>query len=700
VKRYCEISCHALVGSAFLALAMTGRLDSLLVVAFTAIFGVSVYRTWKDLPPLLGARVASRLSWLYLVISIVDISFISRSLVGAAIHMVLLLELAKLHQDRTDRDYLYLIVLSFLKVLAAASLTVDISFVGSLLLFVVSLVSMLISLDIYRCETKSQMTTREAAAVLSRYSLWTTLWIVLIGGALFFVIPRVGAGYFARTPLQPLLLSGFSDTVELGQIGELKKGSSIVMHAQRVSGTPFPVLKWRGVALDTFDGIRWLRRDSERRIVRPENSTYIFRREPARGDLSTFNILLEPIATTTLFGPLHVRQISGRQLPGVETDRNASLFARFQQSQRIQYQVQSEIIKRVNLEPHAANAAVIPAGIQVTYLQLPEDLDGRIRTLANDITRDARTPLEKAIRVESYLRREYQYTLSLTWDPGKQPLATFLFQNKSGHCEYFASAMAVLLRAAGVPTRIVNGFLMGEYNPVGAAYIVRESDAHSWVEVYLPGSGWTEFDPTPGGSTQQDPGLLSQLHNYADAMGLFWNTYVLTYDTDSQGELFRDAQESAESIHQSLENRRTWLALAARGVVERVSAVFRRVVSSGGLWTYIAIALVSALAYRMRHDILNHWWLFRLRRTGRVDGRVVSSLFYRAVRLVERRGSRRLQSQTWREWIATVNHEQRRSILRRAVEVFEKSKYSADASSPADVMALQEAVRELRSLLQ
>src|SRR6185436_13828106 len=114
----------------------------------------------------------------------------------------------------------------------------------------------------------------------------------------------------------------------------------------------------------------------------------------------------------------------------------------------------------------------------------------------------------KAVRVEGYLRGKFEYTLSLTWDPGKQPLSTFLFQQKKGHCEYFASAMAVLLRSVDVPTRLVNGFLMGEYNPIGDAYIVRESDAHSWVEVYLPGAGWTEFDPTPGSSTQPDAGLF------------------------------------------------------------------------------------------------------------------------------------------------------------------------------------------------
>src|SRR5262249_38312627 len=140
-----------------------------------------------------------------------------------------------------------------------------------------------------------------------------------------------------------------------------------------------------------------------------------------------------------------------------------------------------------------------------------------------------------------------------TGKPGSQPVSTFLFETKSGHCEYFASAMALLLRASGIPTRMVNGFLMGEYNPVGDDYIVRQSDAHSWVEVYLPGSGWVEFDPTPPDPNRKDPGLATQFSHYVDAMDLFWNSYVLTYDTGSQFQLFRNAQEHVEDFQEGVQ---------------------------------------------------------------------------------------------------------------------------------------------------
>jgi hypothetical protein len=260
--------------------------------------------------------------------------------------------------------------------------------------------------------------------------------------------------------------------------------------------------------------------------------------------------------------------------------------------------------------------------------------------------------------------------------------------------------MAVLLRAAGIPTRLVNGFLMGEYNPVGDTYIIRQSDAHSWVEAYLPGIGWMEFDPTPPAGDQFDTGLVAQLHNYADAVGFFWNTYVLTYDSDSQGRLFQQAQDSVEKLHVNLQSRKNDWRIWIESLVGRISLEIRRTIQSGVIWIYITILLALVLVYTKRQELWNRWLLFRLRRTGRVDARIIDALFYRAVAIVGKNGPRRHQSETWREWIGIVPHERCRAVLQRALEVFERSRYGPDPSSPTDVVTLQEAVRELRSLLQ
>jgi transglutaminase-like putative cysteine protease len=700
MKRYFETSLHALIGTAFFALALTGRLDALSIAFFTLVFLGSFYRTIKGLPPLLTARGAFYLSSAYIAVFLFDVTVLSGTLIGATVHMVLFLELAKLHQEKADKDYLYLIILAFMKILAASSLTVDMSFVMTLLLFLTAFVSTLMSFDMYRSQRQSQTTTREAAASLGGMSVWTTLWIIILGSALFFMIPRVGTGYFTRAASSPLLLSGFNDNVKLGQIGTLKLSSAIVMHAKRLTGTPFANLKWRGVVLDTFDGKNWRKKNRARFFMAAENFRYQFHTSPLRGELVNYEILLEPLATTTLFGPHQVRALSGRTIPGVEIDDAHSIYARFQQSRRLQYQVQSEISKRTTSSGNAGDSEELDPETRSTYLQLPDDIDPRVRQRAQEITAEGTTPLDKAVLVEAYLKKNYDYTLTLSWEPGIQPLSTFLFEAKSGHCEYFASSMAVLLRAADIPTRIVNGFLMGEYNPVGDAYIVRQSDAHSWVEVYLPDSGWTEFDPTPPDANQHDNGLIAQIGHYADAVGLFWNTYILTYDTDSQAQLFRSAQETVQKLQRVLRARTEGWAVSTQGLADRLSARLRSTVNTGWIWIYAALFVGAVLVWRSRHELWDRLQALKVRtHSGAMDGRVVAALFYNAVRLAESEGPYRSQSQTWREWVGSLPHEQRRSILARAVEIFERSKYGRQAASAEDVALLRQALRDLRGLL-
>src|SRR5882672_6944596 len=112
--------------------------------------------------------------------------------------------------------------------------------------------------------------------------------------------------------------------------------------------------------------------------------------------------------------------------------------------------------------------------------------------------------------------------------------------------------MAILLRAAGVPTRLVNGFLMGEYNPVSGDYIVRESDAHSWVEVYVPGRGWLEFDPTPADLNHSEVTLATQVSHYVDAIEQVWNSYIIVYDFNAQVSLFRSAGDRVQTAQSTL----------------------------------------------------------------------------------------------------------------------------------------------------
>src|SRR4029078_8981146 len=137
------------------------------------------------------------------------------------------------------------------------------------------------------------------------------------------------------------------------------------------------------------------------------------------------------------------------------------------------------------------------------------------------------------------------------------PLSDFLFNVRSGHCEYFSSAMVVMLRTRGVAARVVNGFLPGEYNEAAGAYTVRQSDAHSWFEVYFPETqSWVTFDPTPsvGRAEPVRTGLTAQLQKYAEALELLWFQYVVGYDKQEQRSLATSLHNQVFDYTRTLSN--------------------------------------------------------------------------------------------------------------------------------------------------
>ncbi len=158
------------------------------------------------------------------------------------------------------------------------------------------------------------------------------------------------------------------------------------------------------------------------------------------------------------------------------------------------------------------------------------------------------TDLERARAIERRLRADYGYTLELPDHEVADPLAYFLFTRKKGHCEYFASAMTVMLRTAGIPARLATGFQSGVYNPITDFWLVRASDAHAWVEAWIPGRGWTTFDPTPPDPNRRGFALLTKLGLYLDAAETFWQEWVVSYDISRQGTLADRLEQGARSM--------------------------------------------------------------------------------------------------------------------------------------------------------
>lgn len=166
-------------------------------------------------------------------------------------------------------------------------------------------------------------------------------------------------------------------------------------------------------------------------------------------------------------------------------------------------------------------------------LEVPDSL-WRLRKLAKEWTAGAHDEVAIAEAIDRRLRRDYRYSLDYRRRGRRDPIYEFLVEDKSGHCEYFASAMAILLRMSGVPARVVGGFRVTEYNPIGGYHIVRERNAHAWVEAYLPKRGWTTYDPTPAGALAQDTAASTSFFGgVADVLGSAWASFLTWLDRRS-----------------------------------------------------------------------------------------------------------------------------------------------------------------------
>ncbi len=197
---------------------------------------------------------------------------------------------------------------------------------------------------------------------------------------------------------------------------------------------------------------------------------------------------------------------------------------------------------------------LLPEAQAARYLTLPK-LASRIGDLARQWTADATTDIEKAQRIEAHLKADYSYDLGTPSGAAPDPLDHFLFESHRGHCEFFSTAMAVMLRNVRVPSRNVTGFVGGTYNRFGNYYSVRQGDAHSWVEAYVRGRGWTRFDPTPPGGAQSlmpTSGVLATLRDMLEAVGKTWDRRVVRYDLQQQMSIFGGVRSRMRVVQTTL----------------------------------------------------------------------------------------------------------------------------------------------------
>jgi transglutaminase-like putative cysteine protease len=400
---------------------------------------------------------------------------------------------------------------------------------------------------------------------LMKAAVGLALGIFLLAAVLFFVIPRYRTGYLTSLSSQAQNISGFSETVNLGDIRKILRSPMVVMRVT-VEGDPrrFQGVKWRGVGLTSFDGTHWFNDNTEQtpitpafeqRIVLPRLEGWESRsRRPLR-----YHVLRSALSTDVLFAAPTPQEIIGR-FHMVDVDETGSLHSPQYAFAPLTYDVVSETGLPSARELQRASTDY-PDDVRLVYLRLPE-LDPKIAELSRQVSSGATDNYDRATAIENYLRNNFRYTLDPSAIEPKDPIVSFLFKSKSGYCEYFAAAMAVMLRTLNIPSRLVNGFQTGSYNRIGKDFVVRARDAHSWVEVYFPKYGWISFDPTPA---DPNPIRAGAWDDYIDALSLFWSEWVINYDFSHQVQLVRQVEQTSMDFQQEFLGRTDMLK---RRVVE------------------------------------------------------------------------------------------------------------------------------------
>ncbi len=728
-ERFFRTSLSLLMLTSTLTLVSTGKLDIVTSFAAPLIVLYKGFRWWHGRPAELSHRTATWCVIAYLVFFPVDALFLSRlavtnssnpalfALLLGTVHFLIFVSVVRFYSAVTDRDALFLSMLSFAGILAAAVLTVDTTFLVLFFVFLIFGVSTFVAMELRRgaigavwpiVHARTER-DRKLNRALSLSALSLAVGSIALGGVLFFCLPRFNAGYLGGASFNPSLMSGFTESVELGQIGEIKKNSAVVMRVQTGKPIAYDQLRWRGIALTTFDGKRWTSPEQKTQKLEPEADGWIRTADSApKTDAlyphMIYTVYLEPVATDAIFVPGKAISLKGNftgesrssfnlvRRTFILRDSTDTLLNPFHNYAAIRYAGLSLLLPMDAAKFRAASTEY-PSNIASTYLQLPAAMDPRITELAKQTTKNARTPFDKALAIENFLRNRYTYTLNLTGKPGDDPLPHFLFETRAGHCEYFASAMTIMLRTLGIPAREVNGFLPGEYNDLGGDYIIRASDAHSWVEVYFPGMDWQVFDPTPAGP-ENEAGFLSRMGKYADWMQLTWSEWVIGYDFAHQVTLAQDVQRSTRDLSES------WRAWYRRQQVRG-----RRWMRSWhrGLEVLIPLAVIAflillrfeALSAMLQRLLLS--WQLRSANATRANPQLASRLYAELLRLLARRGMIREVSQTPLEFAVAMDSPNLAPAVREFTQLYTHTRFGG---APCDATRLHQLLEQIRAALR
>jgi transglutaminase-like putative cysteine protease len=688
---------YLLVAVAFASVALGGEVPVALVIAFVLAMAASWFfepdprafdrttRWWnRGLLALLALVVADALRG-----GVVLEGFMT---------MLLALTVSRLFSRRTNQEYRQIAGLSFLMLLLGTLLNNGISFAPCFFLYIVLATWDLVFLHLRREMEENYLLKHSAAQRSERVEVERILnsrrvvggsflggtalisvGVFLGATAIFALFPRIGLGFFLGAGRSATLLAGFAERVQLGQHGLIKDNPEVVMRV-RLADRPAVPLRFRGAVFDRYEAGTWQHAQSAssrtlaggRQVVGDGPPPWLVQ-----------DVFLEPLDSAILFAadrPVAVdvpERGPARPMPAMSVGHDGEL--RWPRYGAVRYRVYSSLWRPDAARLRAAHGPFAPAA--ATSLQLPADLPASIRDLAARLAAGRATVAEKVDAVARHLAG-YRYTVDLVHDPARDPLEEFLFATRAGHCEYFSTAMAVLLRAMDVPARNVNGFLGGEWNAIGGFLAVRQGDSHSWVEVFYPGVGWVTHDPTPpAGQLAAAGGGFVTFRQALDTLHHHWLRWVIDYNLDRQA-----------------------------GVARRLARALRGKPLSPGMlgWRETAQALARAMGWALGAAFVG-WavWRFAVRvhrRSGpllRPRPRPVAPIvraYRRMLATLAKAGLPKRPAETPREFADRLAGHPGADIVARVTDAYYRVRYGGEPDDAPTIAALAEEVARLRAL--
>ncbi|HWM91484.1 MAG TPA: transglutaminaseTgpA domain-containing protein [Thermoanaerobaculia bacterium] len=493
-------------------------------------------RTWLD--------VEGRQRWLpnwalnvlgliYLPLGALDLFVISRRLLTPVLHLILFALLVKLFSLTRERDKWQAAIGIFFLFLASMGTSVHPTIVLYLVAFLVLSLILLTRFAFLHVLAGFGREDPELARIpMKGFLLLCTVMTFVLAVPLFAFLPRVPSPYIVGRGSglgQTIESAGFSDEVTLDSIGQIRNSRDVALRLLE-EGTldPNRDMRFKAATYDLYQGGTWRRSPMRMMLQRGTASGFWLTRgrQPERWA----RIFLAPINSRSVPVPVETVVIEPRAT-SLALDEGGAVSFGFNPLELVEY--------RVGLVDAPVLTGEEPSGNPYDPALDLAGVTPRIAALAARVMGSG-TSLDRAQRLEAHLIQDYEYTLDFSGRSRDNPIEDFLFRYKSGQCEYFASSMVLMLRSQGIPARLVTGFLGGEYNPFEGYYIVRDSNAHAWVEAYLEGEGWRIFDPTPpaGRPIGEEMGLPLLMRQAWDFVAFRWDRYVLTFGLYDQLRIF------------------------------------------------------------------------------------------------------------------------------------------------------------------